>query len=159
MINCFEPVLGEMPHTLVLGSSPSVISLERVEYYGNPRNAFWKILKDVFGGDEFLNYDDKVNFAKENSIAIWDVVSSCEREGSLDSAIKNVKVNEIENLLMTFPSIKTVLFNGKTAAALYDKNINYYPYRTEFFTMPSTSPAYTLSYEKKLTEWADKLYY
>jgi len=69
MINCFDPILGELPHTLVLGSSPSVISLDRVQYYGNPRNAFWAILKDVFGGEDYLNYDEKIEFAKINKIA------------------------------------------------------------------------------------------
>lgn len=158
MINCFEAVLGELPHILVLGSSPSVISLEKGEYYGNPRNAFWKILKDVFGGDSFLNYNDKVEFAKANKIAIWDVVASCEREGSLDSSIKNVKVNEIEELLLNYPSIKIVLFNGKASETFYNKYIKYYPYRTAFYTLPSTSPANTISYEKKLIAWEDKLF-
>ncbi|MBK5199998.1 MAG: DNA-deoxyinosine glycosylase [Spirochaetaceae bacterium] len=157
MINCFDPILGELPHTLVLGSFPSVISLDRIQYYGNPRNAFWPILKDVFGGQDYLNYKDNVEFAKIHKIAIWDVISSCERKGSLDSAIKNVIVNEIEDLLINYPSIKNVLFNGKAAESFYNKYVKYYPYRTEFFTLPSTSPAYTLSYEKKLIEWEYKL--
>ena len=158
MINCFDPILGDLPHILVLGSSPSVISLDKIQYYGNPQNAFWSILKDAFCGEEYLNYEDKVEFAKIHKIAIWDVISSCERKGSLDSSIKNVSVNEIENLLLNYPSIKKVLFNGKAAESFYKKYVKYYPYRTEFFTMPSTSPAYTLSYAKKLIEWENKLY-
>lgn len=158
MIECFKPILGALPHTLVLGSCPSVVSLEKVEYYGNKRNAFWPIMRDVFGGDDFKSYDDKVQLAMDNHVAIWDVVAQCTREGSLDSEIKDVAVNDIEDLLMDMPSIKTVLFNGAAAAKFYKKYVAYYPYRTEFFTMPSTSPAYTIPYEKKLEEWESKLY-
>lgn len=158
MVQCFSPILGALPHTLVLGSSPSVISLEKNEYYGNPRNAFWPILNDVFNGNGFKNYLDKKEFAMQNRIAIWDVVATCNRSGSLDSAIKDVEVNPIEDLLMSNPSIKTVLFNGATAAKFYKQYVKYYPYRTEFFTMPSTSPAYTIKYEKKLRDWEMKLY-
>jgi TDG/mug DNA glycosylase family protein len=158
MVECFKPILGKLPHTLVLGSSPSVISLEKVEYYGNSRNAFWPILNDVFGGNGFKDYKAKVDFAIDNHIAIWDVVATCTRNGSLDSAIKDVVANDIEEVLMSNPSIKTVLFNGATAAKFYKRYIKYYPYRVEFFTMPSTSPAYTIPYERKLDEWEAKLY-
>lgn len=158
MIKCFEPVLGALPHTLVLGSSPSVISLEKGEYYGNSRNAFWPILNEVFNGNGFKNYNEKKEFAIMNHIAIWDVVATCNREGSLDSAIKDVIVNDLEDMFMSNPSIKTVLFNGASAAKFYKKYVMYYPYRTEFFTMPSTSPAYTILFERKLDEWKTKLY-
>lgn len=158
MIECFNPILGALPHTLVLGSSPSVISLEKGEYYGNSRNAFWPILNDVFGGNGFKNYNEKKEFAIINHIAIWDVVANCNREGSLDSAIKDVVANNIEDVLMCNPSIKVVLFNGGAAAKFYKKYVKYYPYRTGFFTMPSTSPAYTIPYERKLDEWEAKLY-
>ncbi len=158
MIQCFDAILGALPHTLVLGSSPSVISLEKSEYYGNLRNAFWPILNEVFGGNGFKNYSEKKEFAMLNHIAIWDVVATCNREGSLDSAIKDVDVNDIENVLMSNPSIKTVLFNGASVAKFYKKYVKYYPYRTEFFTMPSTSPAYTIPFERKLIEWEVKLF-
>jgi TDG/mug DNA glycosylase family protein len=158
MIKCFEPILGALPHILVLGSSPSVISLEKGEYYGNSRNAFWPIVNEVFGGNGFNNYSEKIEFAIQNHIAIWDVVATCNREGSLDSAIKDVVVNDIEDVLMSNPSIKIVLFNGASAAKFYKKYVKFYPYRTEFCTMPSTSPAYTIPFERKLNEWEAKIF-
>ena len=90
------PVVGDAPKVLILGSMPSVESLRKQEYYGNKRNHFWKIIFQLFDSHEQLEYEAKIAFLKEKNIALWDVLYSCHREGSLDSNIKDEEPNKIE---------------------------------------------------------------
>ena len=84
-ISAFDPVIDKNTKVLILGSIPSIKSLEINEYYGNPRNQFWKLISLVFGEEIQEVYTDKVRCLLKNRIGIWDVISSCYREGSLDS--------------------------------------------------------------------------
>ncbi len=160
MIESFEPVLGNNPKILILGSMPSVKSLEVNEYYGHPRNQFWSILFKIITNDLIENHVQishsiKTATAIKNNIAIWDVLSSCEREGSLDSDIKNETPNDIGKLLEENPSIKAIIFNGGKAESTFKKFFKtlYMSDRLVFIKMPSTSPAYTMKFEKKLEAW------
>ena len=137
-----------------MGTLPSKRSLELQQYYGHPRNAFWKILFTLFNDTFTSNYDDKKLLAIENNIAIWDVCYTAKRKGSLDSAIKDESPNKIDELIELNPSINTIIFNGQKSAKLYAKyfskfdNINY-------ITLLSTSPANAkYSFEEKLTDWS-----
>ena len=153
MINGFEPIISKKPNIMILGSAPSVISLKESEYYGNKNNSFWKILAKIYNTKELENYEKKKAFIIKNNIFLWDVVRNCNRKGSLDSEIKDVEPNEIKVILDTNPTIKAVMFNGKKAMQLYKKHINYYPKTIDFISLPSSSPAYTLSFENKLDIW------
>ena len=153
MIEGFDPIIGVNPKYLILGSAPSVISLERFEYYGNKNNSFWFIISSLFNEPAFNSYKEKTEFIENHNIILWDVVKTCFRKGSLDSEIKDVEANNIKELLIKYPTIEKVGFNGKMAEKLYKKHINYYPANISFKSLPSTSPAYTLKVSEKLKRW------
>ncbi|MDO4546545.1 MAG: DNA-deoxyinosine glycosylase [Clostridia bacterium] len=151
-ITGFAPVWRSDARILVLGTMPSVASLEQGFYYGHPRNAFWPIMASILGAEEPESISEKADMLKNAGIALWDVARSCVRRGSLDSDIKHVRPNEILELLALCPNIKRVLFNGQKARELYVRHIGL-PGGVEYMTLPSTSPAYTLNYNKKLEAW------
>jgi len=155
MINGFDPIIGSNPKYLILGSAPSVSSLEKGQYYGNNRNSFWVIISSIFNGPKLNNYSNKIQFITDNNIILWDVIKNCEREGSLDSNIKNVEVNKIKDLFLKYKTIEKVVFNGKMAQGLYKKHINYYPTGIQFKSLPSSSPAYTMKTEDKIIKWKE----
>lgn len=107
---------SEYPLYLILGSFPSVRSLEKREYYGNPQNHFWKIIHDCFGQPEPHSYAGKIEMLKKARIALWDIFSSCERQGSLDKDISRARPNPIEEFLRRHPSIVAIGANGGAAA-------------------------------------------
>ncbi len=152
-IAAFAPVAREDARVLVLGSMPSVESLRQGFYYGHPRNAFWRILADVFGAPLPCGIPEKTALLRENGIALWDVLASCAREGSLDSAIREPEPNDFAALFARCPGIERVLFNGATAKSLFMRCAARYLEGRAWAQMPSTSPAYTLSYERKLALW------
>ena len=133
---------------------PSVQSLAANQYYGNPRNAFWKIIFTLFNTPFSTDYEQRKNVLLENRIALWDVLEACVRPGSLDSAIEQEVPNDFNSFLKAHPKIKHIYFNGQKAAAyfkLYIKLENDY----QLTTLPSTSPANAgKSFEVKLKEWS-----
>lgn len=138
MIKSFTPIIDKDSNVLVLGSIPSITSLDKQEYYGFKHNRFWKIIAAYFQV-ELSTYDEKVNLLKKQKIALWDVIASCEREGSLDVNIKKEIPNDIEGILSAHPNIKYVLCNGKKSFALYQKYFGHL--QVESFCLPSTSNA------------------
>jgi len=133
---------------------PGVESLKLQQYYANPRNQFWKILYTLFESEPNPDYEERVSFIKSKEIAVWDVIGNCYREGSLDSKIREEKVNDFRALFKTYPHIKTVMFNGGKAYETYKKWIGFdeIPNLT-FHRLTSSSPANTKKYEDKLKEW------
>lgn len=155
MIYGFPPVIGENPKILILGSMPSVTSLEKSEYYGFKHNRFWKIIGSYFSCT-FTSYTDKLNCIQKHSILLWDVISCCEREGSLDSDIKKEVVNDIESLMNKYPTIQCVLCNGKKSYDLYKKHFSHL--KVEVICLPSTSNANrTIKEEDLFAKWFDVL--
>ncbi|HKM06142.1 MAG TPA: DNA-deoxyinosine glycosylase [Sphaerochaeta sp.] len=152
----FPPIERESSHTLILGTGPSVRSLLKQQYYGHERNAFWPIMQSLFD-KKTETYEEKWLLLLERDIALWDVLATFRREGSLDSAYKEVVPNDLESFLDGHQHISKVLFNGKKAEALYKKLISYYPKDITFLSLPSTSPAYTLSFEEKKGLWGEAL--
>jgi len=158
-IRAFPPVAPPGARVLILGSMPSVESLNQGFYYAHPRNAFWRILSEVCG--ELLPADipGKIALLERHDIALWDVLQSCERQGSLDSAIRQPAPNDFAGLFCRCPDIGRILFNGGTAERLFLKWGGPFMDGRDCQRLPSTSPAYTLSYERKLAQWRQALNY
>jgi hypoxanthine-DNA glycosylase len=152
----FPPVLGDNPKVLVLGTMPSVKSLQEQQYYGHPRNAFWWIMSQICGFSPELPYEDRLTKVKGFGVAIWDVAYSCHRPGSLDSNIDQatLKANDIVELLRKNPDIGAIAFNGQASAKLFKKFIGDIDLNLSFLNLPSTSPANaSMKKEDKLEKW------
>lgn len=151
-ISSFPPIISKDAKVLILGSVPGVKSLEMKEYYAHPQNKFWKILFKLFEENFTIDYAEKIKFLHRNQIAVWDVIDSCERIGSLDTKINNENHHDILQLLRDYPAIKVICCNGqksfKTLRKILPKG-----FHLPFLVLPSTSPAYTISFEKKVEEW------
>lgn len=133
------PVVGPNCRVLILGSFPSAASLKAQQYYAHPQNRFWPIMEQVTGLKLCTQaYDERVARVVGAGVAIWDAYGACEREGSLDSAIRNPQFNDFASLLAAAPRIRRACFNGATAARavrhLSDLGL-------ETIVLPSTSPA------------------
>ena len=151
-ISSFSPLIDDQSEILILGSIPGVKSLEMQQYYAHPQNKFWKIILELLNEEFTEDYFKRIETLKKHHIALWDVIDSCERKGSLDSEIKNEEANQIEKLLEEYPNIKAIFCNGgksyKNLQKLLGKN-----YKLPIFLMPSTSPLHTISFERKFEEW------
>lgn len=154
-MDCLAPVVGPKPHALILGSFPGKESLKRRQYFGNPRNQFWRIMGDLFGAAPDADYAYRTRILTKNRICLWDVVASCSREGSADATIRNARFNDIVQFLSQRPTIRVVFFDGKSAERLFLKNLRKGKLPVPCFTLPSTSPAYAaMPYEEKLKRWS-----
>ena len=151
----FEPVFAPDARVMIVGTMPSVKSLEQAQYYAHPRNAFWPIMFDFFGKMHDNDYERKKALIRTHGLALWDAAACCEREGSLDSAMRGVVFNDFPSLYARCPDVHTVLCNGGTAHALFLRS-GFAGDRT-VLRLPSTSPAYTLPYAKKLAAWSEAL--
>lgn len=156
-IQSFDPIMDANSKILILGSMPGKMSIEKGEYYGHPRNHFWRIIFDAFNEPYRDDYEKRLGFLLEHGIAIWDVIAECRREGSLDSRIRDEKPNDIQQLLDSFPGLEVIIFNGLKAYQTYGKLIgfNLRP-DIDYVRLPSTSPIPTRrirTYEDKLKEW------
>jgi double-stranded uracil-DNA glycosylase len=156
----FPPVLGDNAKVLILGSLPSRQSLRMQEYYANPRNAFWRIMAAIGALDGATSaYGDRCNSLINNRIALWDVLASSIRPGSLDSAIDlaSATENDFSGLFAQQQGIMLVCFNGMKARQLFDRLVlrsMSVPAGCELIDLPSSSPAHAaMSFEKKLEHW------
>ena len=149
----FEPVFRPDARILILGSMPSVESLKQSFYYAHPRNAFWHIIPEILGENAPETIDQKKEMLLRHKIALWDTVGSCEREGSLDSAIRGAEANDFVFLFEKCPDIRHIFFNGAAAYQLFVRMVGLDEAKYEYIRLPSTSPEYTISYEKKLSAW------
>ena len=156
-IKSFKPVINRDSRVLILGSIPGVMSLEKEQYYGNPRNHFWRIIYNLLNEDEEENYNKKVEFLLSKGIALWDVINNCHRAGSLDSNIKNEEVNEVEQLLLSYPNIRFIGFNGTKSFTTFKRNVGLKVLQNiEYMQLPSTSPIpgrNIKTFEDKLEAW------
>ena len=159
MIECFPPIIDEDSQILIIGTMPSVKSLDAREYYAHPRNAFWKIMAMRYlNGAEFSNFAEKKACILAHQLALWDNLRFCERNGSLDSNIKNMIPNDFESLLQNHPHICRLIFNGQKSFQIFKKFHPELLEKYQHFVLPSTSPANaTLSFEKKFVLWQEAL--
>ena len=156
----FPPVADKDAAILILGSMPSIKSLEANQYYAHPRNSFWFIMTDIFGGSVDQEYNKRKALLLRNKIALWDVLNSCQRKGSLDSSIKNEStiINDFNTFFTEHPLIKAVYFNGTRAQQEYNRQVlpdlDARFSDIEYQRLPSTSPAMaSLTREQKLQQW------
>jgi len=159
-VHSFPPFIDDGSRILILGSMPGVASLRAHQYYGNARNYLWPILYALYGEgrkpDE--SYEEKLKLASSNGIALWDVIASCEREGSLDSDIKKAVPNDIPGLLDKYPNVEAIVCNGTKS---YSEMLKHYGSDPEvmkrrLLRLPSTSPIPTKDYrglDDRLAAW------
>lgn len=156
----FAPIATVDAHTLILGSMPGEDSLRLAQYYANPRNAFWKIISRLSDKENDLSYECRLKMLSDNGIALWDVLHSCQRLGSLDSSIRNASVvaNDFAGFFVAHPNIRRIFFNGAFAEASYRKHVlptlDTFQAGIAMVRLPSTSPANaSLGFEAKLQAW------
>lgn len=147
---------------LILGSMPGQLSLAQQQYYAHPRNAFWKIIAHLFDFNPEDSYPDKLLALQHHKLALWDVIQSCERQGSLDSKISNASIisNDFSSFFQQHRQIKHIFFNGSRAFQEYQKRVMPQLFSSElslnYTRLPSTSPAMaSFTFEQKLTAWSE----
>ena len=151
-VHPIAPVFDKDSKVLILGSFPSVRSREEGFFYGHPQNRFWKVTSQIFGEELPFTIDEKKAFLIRNHIALWDVIGSCEIDGSSDSSIRDVTVNDLSVILGT-ADIRAIFLNGKKAEQYYLKYL--FPIlKRDAVCLPSTSPANAAwNLEKLITVW------
>ena len=139
----FSPIINPQSKILILGSMPGVKSLEKQQYYAHPQNRFWKLIGLLCNYNNLsdLEYDNKLNILLNNKLALWDVIKSCERKGSMDSDILNESPNNFDLLLKKYPNIEKICFNGNKAYNAFKKYFPEFLLNYNHFVLPSTSPA------------------
>lgn len=134
----FPAVFDNNSRVLILGSFPSIISRDSKFYYGNRNNRFWQVMNECLDNNIGKSVEDKIKFLLSHNIALWDIVSSCEIEGSLDSGIRNYTISDLD-IILSHALIKKILCNGRTAHKL---TVRYYGnIGLPIIYLPSTSPA------------------
>jgi len=148
------PVGSTDARLLILGSLPGEASLRAQRYYAHPQNQFWRLLGSAIGVElASVPYEDRLVLLAARGIALWDVVGEARRLGSLDGAIRAATPNRLAEYVATHPRLRAVAFNGKTAGRLGRKAIAEID-GLQLMDLPSSSPAYTISFEDKLAKWA-----
>lgn len=138
-VHPIPPVYDKESKILILGSFPSVKSRESNFFYGHKQNRFWKLISLLLNENEPKTNEEKKDLLLKNRIALWDVVESCDIEGSADSSIKNVKPNDISFILEN-SKVERIYVNGRTAEKYYNKYIKP-TLGKQAYCLPSTSPA------------------
>ncbi|ROH88373.1 DNA-deoxyinosine glycosylase [Pseudomethylobacillus aquaticus] len=154
----FNAVEPAQMHTLILGSMPGVRSLQAQQYYAHPHNAFWPILSGLLG-IKAACYAARLSQLQQHGIGLWDVLASCERTGSLDSAIQpqSLRVNDFAPMLTRHPELQRIIFNGSTAYTLWRRHVHALlpaSPAVQLIRAPSTSPAHAaMSLHAKREAW------
>ncbi len=159
-VTSFLPIQKSDARVLILGSMPGVQSLQQQQYYAHPRNSFWPIMLKLLRKTADLDYRNKTQSLIDHQIALWDVLQSCIRPGSLDSAIdmRSVAVNDFNQFFVQHPKIRAVFFNGQKAEAVFRQRVlpelDAAFKQLHYQRLPSTSPAHaSLSQADKYHHW------
>ena len=151
----FDPVVDADTRLLILGSLPGDASLRAGQYYGHPRNAFWRLIGGVIGRDlAALPYEARLAPLGTTGIGLWDVIASAERPGSLDAAIRAPEAADLRGLVSALPALRAVAFNGGKAAKLGGAVLADRPEGIALIDLPSSSPAHTRPFADKAAAWA-----
>jgi hypoxanthine-DNA glycosylase len=143
---------------------PGVESLQRQQYYAHPRNAFWPIMAELFQFSLELGYRQRCQCLVEHRVAVWDVLKTCTRSGSLDSAIvsSSIVANDFAGFLELHPRIRLICFNGATAEQAYRRHVlpglSGAPASIRLQRLPSTSPAHAaMTLAEKTAQWRSRM--
>ena len=159
MKQAFPPIADQKSKVLLLGTMPGEQSLKLQQYYGHKGNQFWKIMFNLFKQPLRDSYESKRQLLLTNSIALWDVLQNCEREGSSDTNIKNEVANDFAGFYEKHPSVKHVFFTSGKAETFYDTYVGRNKSVT-YHNLPSPSSANTWkTFDEKLNEWTTILKY
>lgn len=151
-VHPIPPLFNEESETLILGSFPSVKSREATFFYGHPQNRFWTVIAEIYGCEKPQTVEGKKKLILNNKLAMWDVIESCEIEGSADSTISNVTANDL-SVILNNSRVSRIFVNGKTAEKYYNK-YTYPKTGIKAICLPSTSPANAAwSVEKLVEAW------
>lgn len=155
VVYSFEPIATPATRILILGSMPGAASLQAEQYYAHPHNAFWRIMGELVGAGPDKPYDERARILKSRGIAVWDVLQSCIRPGSLDSDIRDETPNDFAAFFATHPGITHVGLNGGKAASSFKKHAaRHCPPHVVTAVLPSTSPAHAArSFAEKCALW------
>lgn len=148
------PVIARHTRLVILGSFPGVASLQAQQYYGHPRNHFWPLLSAIWGVDlTTLSYRARLAELRRRGLGLWDIYASCQRIGSLDSAIEDAVLNDLASLRLRAPGLRLVAHNGgESARAMRQVQALGLP----VLQLPSSSPANaSWSFARKLEAWRD----
>jgi hypoxanthine-DNA glycosylase len=151
------PLVSSRTRLLILGSFPGVASLQAQQYYGHPQNHFWKILQAIWPFSPMPvgmnSYQKRSDWLLDRGLGVWDVYAACEREGSLDSSIRQPVVNDLSLILQQCPALEAIAHNGGESFkhARHTSLLGLPVYK-----LPSTSPANaSWSFERKLAAWRE----
>lgn len=161
-ITSFMPLVRSDSRILILGSMPSVESLNQRQYYAHPQNAFWRLIPALWEDQVPASYPERVNYLLDHHLALWDVLKECQRKGSADSAIRDAAANDFRAFFEQWPQIRWVAFNGQAAARLYDqlvlkpagcRTIGDFRTGLQAIQLGSTSPAHAVPFAERLQDW------
>ncbi|QLC23306.1 DNA-deoxyinosine glycosylase [Parasphingopyxis sp. CP4] len=152
----FAPVVDQRCRILILGSLPGEASLRATQYYAHPQNRFWELVGSAIGIElRSLAYEIRIDTLRDHKIGLWDVIADAKREGSLDSAIREPRNNDLQSLGSSLPDLQAIAFNGKKAAMTGRKQLEPAGRRYRLIDLPSSSPAYAaMPIAEKLSHWA-----
>lgn len=154
VIRSLAPIAAPDARILILGSMPGAASLQAGEYYAHPRNAFWPIMEKLVGAGPEKPYEERTQVLRARGVALWDVLQSCVRSGSLDTDIRDEMPNDFVTFFAEHPRITHIGLNGSKAAGSFAKFVaNRCPPDVVVVQLPSTSPAYTKSFAEKYKAW------
>jgi TDG/mug DNA glycosylase family protein len=156
-VQSFPPIISERSKVLILGSMPGVLSLKVGQYYAQPRNAFWRIMGELFGASPSLQYGERVALLQSAGVALWDTLQACTRPGSLDASITEEVANDFSALFVKHPNITHVFFNGGKSEKTFRRHV--LPLLRDddhiFARLPSTSPAHAaMRLHAKVQAWS-----
>lgn len=158
MHQCLPARAQSDARVLILGTLPGKLSLEKQQYYAQPRNVFWKIMGELVDARPELPYQTRIQRLQESGIALWDVYAAAAREGSLDANIQTTgsQLNDVATFLKSHPDIRMICFNGKRAEVAFKRGVKMPAHLQEITLrpLPSTSPAHAaMPFSDKLRDW------
>ena len=154
--HCFPPVVRTDTRLLLLGSLPGAVSLAQGRYYAHPRNQFWRLAGAVIGRELVpLDYEARLEALLAAGIGLWDTVAAATRRGSLDADIRLHAASDLDALVRDLPGLRAIGFNGGTSAKIGRSRLGAAAAGLDLIDLPSSSPAFTLAFERKLERWIE----